>query len=653
MRAVKDYETFANHLIRCNGRYHAAKFLKEAYNAGKRIAMRCPSGEYKYVFWCKTAPGTHLPYKLRRILPFLLANSFASRRIGLTVLSAFRLIDHGVIGSYTSQLNPYTGGDLPVKDVVRCTEFLKRRFRLSRFHVRKNCDPRSFWIGTAGVKGGRASLNSDYDAFCLLKPIFQVQLNAVLVLAKRWVPVQEFRTWLGTVSMISLQKRLVRVREDIAKHVFISEGGSKVRGVTPVNGIIQAVLYPYHEFFMTLLRVFPTDCSFNEVKGREKVQEWTRKNLSIYSFDLSDATDRFPIELLKFVFSSFFDEEETNSWVSLMRIPIRFGRRKRSFIRRPFSVGAPMGIYCLWPVFTFCHHVIIQIAARDVGIDGFFRRYVVRGDDVSIGNEAVALAYEKRMLSLGVEISAGKSFRSDVDGPGKAEFAKQLYLNGSVLSPFSLKALRAGKAYDPFSSIPVIADVSGILQMSRARFPTEVGIPDFVLSVFIRKSSIRMVRTWLQFGWNQKTRATLPDSFLPECTEWTLLPGTDLILRIASGVLISELLADLRKFSSSFRERVLTENVDAFHRPWISRVIDDVHPFFRALKALEEDLKTIRDDHTMFIDEPNARASRLLHLHRSIRGLGSATLISRRHVRYLTVSKHFDRVEDIAQAFIW
>lgn len=653
LRAVRDYETYANHLIKHNGRLSAAKVLKEAYAVGKRIALRCPPSDFKYVIWVRTAPGTHLPYKLRRIIPFLMANSLASRRLGLTVLSAFRLIDHGVKGSYRSQLDPYDGGDIPSKGLLKSIKFLKRRFKMFRFKVRKNCDPRSFWIGTAGVKGGRASLSSDYDAFCLLKPIFSDQLQATLSLAKRWIPKPEFRTWLGTVSMISIQPILRRVREDIAKHIFISEGGAKVRGVTPVNGIIQAVLYPYHEFFMTLLRSIPMDCSFDEAKGIRSVKEWTARRLPIYSFDLTDATDRFPIEALKLVFSSFFDGEETESWLTLMRIPIRFGRRKGSFFRRPFSVGAPMGIYCLWPVFTFCHHAIIQMAAYDVGYRGLFKLYVVRGDDVSLADEKVALRYEELMLSLGVKISSSKSFRSDVDGPGIAEFAKQLFYHGSVVSPLSLKALRAAKAYDPFSAISVIADVSGLFQKGRVPLPAGAGSPDLVLSWFIRKSSIRVIRTWLQFGWNDNVRSLLPCYCLPEPTEWTLLPGTDLILRIASGVLISDLIKDLRKYSSTFRERVLTNNVDAFHRPWITRIIDDVHPFFRALKSLENDLKEIKDDHTMFCDRPNARVSRTLHLHRSIRGLGSATLISRRHVRYLTVSKYFERVEDIAQAFIW
>jgi hypothetical protein len=81
-----------------------------------------------------------------------------------------------------------------------------------------------------------------------------------------------------------------------------------------------------------------------------------------------------------------------------------------------------MGAYSSFAMLGLTHHVIVQIAAIRAGISGQFRDYCVLGDDVVIANEAVASEYVKIMISLGLDISEGKSINSTVF----TEFAKKL-----------------------------------------------------------------------------------------------------------------------------------------------------------------------------------------------------------------------------------
>lgn len=43
------------------------------------------------------------------------------------------------------------------------------------------------------------------------------------------------------------------------------------------------------------------------------------------------------------------------------------------------------------------HHVIVQLCASRVGIDGWFKDYAILGDDVVIADEAVAKVYKTLM----------------------------------------------------------------------------------------------------------------------------------------------------------------------------------------------------------------------------------------------------------------
>jgi len=93
----------------------------------------------------------------------------------------------------------------------------------------------------------------------------------------------------------------------------------------------------------------------------------------LYSFDLSAATDRLPIDLQCRIISSLFNNEEVGSlWKSLLvdRDYILESKDKKFISSNGsyrYEVGQPMGCLSSWPMLAITHHLIVQVAARRSG----------------------------------------------------------------------------------------------------------------------------------------------------------------------------------------------------------------------------------------------------------------------------------------------
>jgi len=94
----------------------------------------------------------------------------------------------------------------------------------------------------------------------------------------------------------------------------------------------------------------------------------------MYSYDLSAATDRLPIELQVDLLSLLFGNRETaEAWKGLLvdrdykldslEFPQANGVYK-------YSVGQPMGALSSWAMLALTHHMIVQIAALRIGFKG-------------------------------------------------------------------------------------------------------------------------------------------------------------------------------------------------------------------------------------------------------------------------------------------
>jgi hypothetical protein len=262
------------------------------------------------------------------------------------------------------------------------------------------------------------------------------------------------------------------------------EASGKMRIFAIADYWTQRIGTPIHKWMEDCLRVFPMDCTFDQQAGLRRFAE--KKLPWVASYDLSSATDRIPLALYKSIFKHTQTlGSVTELWAEMMvdrwwRIPksilehpafIPGAFKDHPFVR--YTVGQPMGARSSWPAMALVHHCLVLYSAWKAGVEDLgFEDYAILGDDVVIGNEAVAREYAIACSCLGVGINMKKSFTSD---KSMFNFANQTYKGLVNLSPISLKEeLRVDGILPRLSfatrvadrmSVPGELSVSGIMKL--------------------------------------------------------------------------------------------------------------------------------------------------------------------------------------------
>lgn len=227
-----------------------------------------------------------------------------------------------------------------------------------------------------------------------------------------------------------------RGTELLGKLSIKEEPAGKRRVFAIVDIWSQSVLKPMHDHIFSILRLIKEDGAFDQIKPVKQLIE-SNKEGKTFCFDLSSATDRFPISVQIDVLSHLYNRDVANSWKQLLvNRSYYLHETKESY---KYATGQPMGALSSWGVFSLCHHVIVQIAATRVGIREWFTQYALLGDDIVITNELVANEYYKLMTEeLKVSINKSKSLQSNI---GVMEFAKRIIGPKGDFSPVGPKNL--------------------------------------------------------------------------------------------------------------------------------------------------------------------------------------------------------------------
>ncbi|QED55412.1 RNA-dependent RNA polymerase [Duamitovirus hepa3] len=231
----------------------------------------------------------------------------------------------------------------------------------------------------------------------------------------------------------------------LGKLGFHDEAAGKVRVFAMVDPWTQWALAPIHKLLFKLLRAIPMDGTFDQLKPIKRLL--ARKPKVLDSLDLSAATDRLPILLQEWIIASLFNPSIAKAWSTLLvgrdyRVPKRDDQTTALPKMVTYAVGQPMGALSSWAMLAITHHFTVQLAAWQAGVTRYgwwFTDYALLGDDLTVGNRAVSLRYQRIMKHLGVEIGLAKSILSD-----KAiglEFAKKTFYKGVNVSPRPIKEL--------------------------------------------------------------------------------------------------------------------------------------------------------------------------------------------------------------------
>jgi hypothetical protein len=126
------------------------------------------------------------------------------------------------------------------------------------------------------------------------------------------------------------------------------EAAGKLRIFAIVDSITQNLLSPLHQFMFSVLKIIPNDGTFDQEASIKRSQDKAVHNGCAFSFDLSAATDRLPVELSRKILSRIFSDDFADAWVSLMTDrEFYFSKAAQERYEAPqylrYSVGQPMG----------------------------------------------------------------------------------------------------------------------------------------------------------------------------------------------------------------------------------------------------------------------------------------------------------------------
>ena len=223
---------------------------------------------------------------------------------------------------------------------------------------------------------------------------------------------------------------------------LLEEPAGKVRVVALLDVWSQWALKPLHNWIFDLIRSIPQDGTFDQLRPVKSLLRKVSNDCTIYSYDLSAATDRLPVAIQELLLAQVFGDSFAKCWRELL-----VGRpywvskklaKERGLATRAlrYAVGQPMGGYSSWAMLALTHHLLVQFSASRAGIQGWFTLYAVLGDDIVIADGRVARKYRALCRLLGVEIGLNKSL---VSKGRTLEFAKKLFYQGEEISGLPLK----------------------------------------------------------------------------------------------------------------------------------------------------------------------------------------------------------------------
>jgi len=335
-------------------------------------------------------------------------------RLTLTLLSLTKIITQKSEPNYTPITTEYTGEDLFI---------LEYELRSLLPQILQNRKVPSWNEYHMSLKRGPNKGLAIHDALTDLSVLYSTEIYKDVV-------------FLGGPNITdSLEKRLkpqfmVKGSGEIRRLTSFPDKEGKVRNICIADYWTQTVLKPFHEDLMETLKTFKADRTFSQGDLTYLLNE-----REFYNFDLSDATDRFPLSVQKFVMEHLYNSDVAESW-SRVLVTLPFKTQKGSYVH--YRTGQPLGLYSSWPAFSLSHHVIVQLAANRAGHALPFERYALLGDDIVICDKDTAHNYQDLMVNtLGVQISPLKT----VVGPKILSFASRYFYEGKEISPFTLSGL--------------------------------------------------------------------------------------------------------------------------------------------------------------------------------------------------------------------
>jgi hypothetical protein len=232
----------------------------------------------------------------------------------------------------------------------------------------------------------------------------------------------------------------VAYRSVRGKISHLMESGGKDRAIVQPFFCFQVFFEPLKSILKNISLQDPNIFTFTQDKGVEKAQVLLSNNHTLYCFDASSWTDRFPLSFQLEVLRTLKLYDWSLALSSFMKGTFVDKDQNKLIL---YNQGQPMGLGPSFHLATVSHSTLIRslytmyygTECRSVLSE---RGYGVVGDDVFIADKNVADAYTKIMSHWDVNINATKSVISRIYG----EFCGRLFDSTSSTVPFKPKSFR-------------------------------------------------------------------------------------------------------------------------------------------------------------------------------------------------------------------
>nr|UPW42190.1 MAG: putative RNA dependent RNA polymerase [Henan forest mitovirus 8] len=415
----------------CSGKKFLVQYLKESMRiTQQKLAGQVADKTQGSVRVARSRDGypsiipCHLRFQMAR-------KDIVCTRIVLNLLSLYRVISYKGEIKLSSITDPFTG----IGSTVSLGEmaFIKNNIIEPLITPIPKGLNNLLALKTAGPNHSTSVLGAPLDAYSYAHENAHL-LEPLKVLA------QFFKSDIYDILLEEIEwvKDLTPLKPTkLGKLSLKPEAAGKIRVFAIADVWTQSILQPMHHHVFNILKNIKQDGCFDQGKPLELLMEnlKTKPDKRVWSYDLSAATDRFPIDFQVQVLTSLYGDKVAYAWKALLTDRDWF--LKDQPVR--YAVGQPMGVLSSWGVFSLCHHIVIQICWNRLGNNTWFTEYALLGDDIVIADEAVATSYLKMMtIDFGVEINLSKSLFSET---GMCEFAKRLVSPEGELSPLGPKNL--------------------------------------------------------------------------------------------------------------------------------------------------------------------------------------------------------------------
>lgn len=410
------------------GKKETVSLYMKLYKIATCLSLQKPFEPLQF----KKSFGDGVPVLLQDLLPELTSDDPKKKSLALTIAGLIKIYKTDPVFDREPIEGP--GVDLDAIDFQNFRKSCKLFARKYKMSPIKNESLR-FHAGMATGPNGQPALRYCFEDSKSYRPGF---LQSLYNFAENYANAEVLSEIFEYADGIPFDEK-----SKLSRIALIPEGGGKTRTIAICDYWSQVVLKPLHDKVMRLLKKIPMDGTYVQNEQFDRVKELTSSANYIHCYDLTAATDRFPIKVQAILLDEYFGSDFSQQWVNLMT-DRDFHTPDGNKIR--WSVGQPLGMYSSWPIFALTHHAFLFHCARTQRENPFkFEAYALLGDDVVIWSNtsaAVGQAYYDKMIKIGVKINLSKSVIGTKD-THRVEFAKRLLFQRHEISPVPAKMLMA------------------------------------------------------------------------------------------------------------------------------------------------------------------------------------------------------------------